>query len=160
MDTYLRRAEEKDIPSVVSLYSDAVGREGCTWNEYYPTRDDAENDLKNGCLYVYEYDGKTIGAISIVPENELDEMECWKKNEDVREFARVTVSEEYSGHGFAGMMVGELFSVLSSQGCKSVHILAAKCNKAALRTYEKLGFEFVGECFMYGNNYFAAEKIL
>ena len=116
--------------------------------------------MKNGCLYVYEHDGKTIGAVSVVPENELDGMECWTQNEAAREFARVTVSKEYSGRGFAGIMVRELLSVLSSQGCKSVHILVAKCNKAALRTYEKLGFEFVGECFMYGNDYYMAEKLL
>lgn len=160
MKEYLRQAEEKDISEVVSLYSDAVGREGCTWNEYYPTRDDAWHDFERGCLYVFVSDGKIVGAVSVVPENELDSLECWKINDSCREIARVTVSKELSGKGLGAKMVGELLSVLKDGGCRAVHILAAKRNAAALKTYKKLGFEFVGECFMYGNDYFAAEKIL
>ncbi len=160
MEEYLKQAEEKDVSEAVSLYSDAVGREGCTWNEYYPTREDARCDFEHDCLYVFVSDGKIVGAVSVVPENELDSLECWKINEDVREIARVTVSKELSGQGLGAKMVGELLCVLKNGGFRAVHILAAKQNAAALKTYKKLGFEFVGECFMYGNDYFAAEKIL
>lgn len=160
MPPTLRKATANDIYHVVALYKDASGREGCTWNEYYPTSDDAAYDNEKGCLYVYESDGKIIGAVSVIYENELDDMEFWKVKENVREIARVTISKEYSGHGYAASMVGRLLDVLSGKGCKAVHILAAKCNAAALKTYEKLGFEIVSDCFMYGNDYFAAEKIL
>ena len=68
----LRIAEKEDLPVVARLYSEAAGRTGCTWNEYYPTKEDAENDLAHGCLYVYENRKEVIGAISVVPENEHD----------------------------------------------------------------------------------------
>lgn len=38
--------------------------------------------------------------------------------------------------------------------------LAARSNRAAVRTYEKLGFELCGECRMYDIDFYMYEKLL
>ena len=157
----LRKAAESDLYAVTMLYHAACQMENSTWNEYYPTAEDAAADLDAGGLYVY-VDGETvIGAVSVAAENELDELKCWRVRDDrVKEIARVTISGAYRGLGLAAKMLEELLEILKIQGCSAVHLLAAKCNPAALKTYERLEFEYLTECEMYGNTYFAGEKEL
>ena len=49
---------------------------------------------------------------------------------------------------------------LKNEGCPAVHLLAARANRAAVRTYEKLGFELCGECRMYDIDFYMYEKLL
>lgn len=158
----IRKATRSDLPPVSALYREAVGSEGCTWNEYYPTFEDAENDLAHGGLYVMENEnGRIIAAASVVPENELDGLDFWNyQGGHVREVARITVKKEYRGRGLSAVLLGRIFELLKKDGCEAIRLLAAKCNSAALRTYEKMGFEVLSDCEMYGNEYFAEEKIL
>ena len=158
----IRQAIRSDLPAVSALYREAVGSDGCIWNEYYPTIEDAENDLARGGLYVMENEnGRIIAATSVVPENELDGLNFWNyQGEHVREAARITVKKEYRGRGLSAVLLGRIFDLLKKDGCEAIRLLAAKCNPAALRTYEKMGFQVLSECEMYGNEYFAEEKIL
>lgn len=156
----LRRGTAADAERVLDLYRAAVGRPGCTWDEEYPGQDTIEEDLRSGGLYVCEADGEIIGAASVVGENELDDLECWRRHDGKhREIARITVAQQYAGMGLACQMLMSLFEILQSGGCTSVRLLVAKCNPAALRTYEKLGFAYLASCEMYGNEYFAGEKL-
>ena len=49
---------------------------------------------------------------------------------------------------------------LKKEGVRSVHLLAAKMNPPALKTYLSLGFEILGECFRYGHEYYVCEKLI
>ena len=156
----LRKATQNDVPAILALYSSAVGRPGCTWNENYPTDEELSLDLAHGCAYVYTLDSSVIGAVSVVPENELGEYDFWEVNNDnCREIARVVISMQQTGHGYAGDMVGALLRILKDNGCEAVHLLVAQCNPAAKETYRKLGFTVKAETSMYGNDYFAEELI-
>ncbi len=156
----LRKATPEDTETVLSLYRDAVGREGCTWNEYYPSAETVEEDLGFGSLYVYESDGTVIGCVSVVGENELDELDGWEHMQNVREFARITISKQYAGQGLAGKLLTELFDRLKGEGCEAIHILVAVGNMAAQKTYTRLGFRLFGEVEMYDHLYHAGELIL
>ena len=156
----LRKAAPYDLNSVVSLYRAAIGRPGCTWNDLYPAREDAENDLSHGCLYVGEIGNETMASVSVVPENELDGFSFFDDTENPREIARITVSEKYAGKGFAAYLLRILFCQLKKESVSSVHLLTAKGNPAALKTYENLGFTRKGEVSEYGNEYYAEELIL
>lgn len=57
-------------------------------------------------------------------------------------------------------MLRALFAELKTHGCNAIHLSVACCNEAAIRTYQKLDFAFLGECEMYGNRYFLCEKKL
>ena len=157
----VRLAADRDLETIVKLYSSCIGIDGCVWNECYPTGDDARRDHENKCLFGAFSGGELVGCASIVSINELSELGFWHgKNERAAEIARVAVAREYRKKGYAQQMVAKVVIELEARGYESVRLLAAKCNPAALRLYEKLGFVRAGECQMYGNDYFAYEKIL
>ncbi|MCQ2425848.1 MAG: GNAT family N-acetyltransferase [Lachnospiraceae bacterium] len=155
----LRKATASDLNAVISLYRAAIGREGCTWNEFYPTREDAENDLSHGCLYVGTLGDEVMASVSVVPENELDGY-VFFDGKNAREIARITVAKQYAGRGYAALLLRQLFERMKKDGVSSVRLLAAKGNAAALKTYENLGFSVRGEVSAYGNEYYAEELIL
>ena len=63
---------------------------------------------------------------------------------------------------YLGMMYRqqEAMAELKSQGYKAAHILVAKDNVKALRSYEKLHFTTAGECELFGHSYWCYEKEL
>jgi len=74
-----------------------------------------------------------------------------------REISRDAITPEHQGRGYARTMVGMLPEELKRQGVASVHLLAAKANPPAVKTYRSLGFDCLGECHRYGSNYYIFE---
>ena len=156
-----RKAQEADVPCVAALYDAVKGGKGCVWDENYPCIEEAQNDMERGRLYVLEKDGAVIGAISDEESvSEIDALGCFAVADNTREFARVVISPDHQGCGYAALMVRELIDVFKKDGCRAVHILVASVNMAAQRTYQKIGFVHRGECDMYGSHYFAYELVL
>lgn len=154
-------AVAEDADKILSLYRSVIGSEFCVWDEVYPGMEEIRADLETDNLFVLRSGAEIVGAISIVPENELDELECWRINDGkIAEIARVTVAPGFQGRGLALKMVQEIEKVLVDRGCKCVHLLVARENMPALKTYEKAGYTVMGECDMYGHRYFACEKEL
>lgn len=150
----LRPARRDEAEAVMSLYKRSIGRPGCTWNEYYPAAENIEEDLACSGLYVYEDRGRLIGAVSVLTGKQMELNDLPFEGAGVPcEISRITIAEEYAGKGLAGRMLMQLFGVLRDKGIDEVRLLAAKCNPAAIKTYEKLGFRFIGDCFMFGNDY-------
>ena len=116
-----------------------------------------EQDLETDNLYVMTDDKKIIGAISIVPENEMDELDCWENNNS-KEIARVVVDKLYQGNSISLEMVNYIEEVIRERGYKSIHLSVAKTNIPAYKTYVKAGFTIMGDADMYGNSYFLMEK--
>lgn len=156
----LRKAKESEIAKIAALYESVKGQKGCTWDEFYPNIDTAREDFSCGGLYVLEDDENIIGAVSVVGENELDDKDCWRVKENAREIARIAIEPSHQGNGLAAELLMILFRELKDSGCRAVHLLVAKENPPALHTYKKLGFAFLGDCFMYDHDYFMCEKIL
>ncbi len=157
----LRKAVTADSKTVLQLYRSAVGTEGCVWDENYPVENDISGDLAAGTLYVYTDSENIVGAVSVIPENELDELPEWTVCDGSHcEIARVVISNEYRGRGLGFDMLSRLLDLLREQGIKSVHILVAKANRPALAMYERFGFDILGEHFMFGHDYLSAELLL
>lgn len=150
-----------EADQVLALYCSVTGGTYCTWNETYPGMQQIREDLESNNLFVLKSGEKIIGAISIVPENELDELELWEmKDGRIAEIARVAVAPEYQGKGLAQKIVSEIETVLKNRGYRAVHLLAAKVNIPACRTYQKAGYRLQGECDMFGHHFCAFEKTL
>lgn len=156
----LERAARHDLDAVVALYRAAAEMPECTWNDQYPSRETAEEDLAAGGLYVLRMNGSVIGAASLVSENELDDLTCFAIRDGAREFARITVSPECRGNGYAGYMLNMLTETIRRTGATAWHILVAVGNHAAIALYRSFGFAFLGECEMYGHTYHICEKAL
>lgn len=67
---------------------------------------------------------------------------------------------DYQNQGIAQSMLLYGMQVLKERGHKSVHFLVNRLNEKALRSYEHLHFDVVGECFMYEQPFFCYEKAL
>lgn len=157
----LRKAKENEITVVSRIYDLVRDGEYCVWSESYPTVEHAKTDFEAGCLYVFENDGEIIGCASVEPVAEDDDLPFWKICDGThREVSRIAIVPECQGRGYARIMVEQLVETLKTQGVRSIHLLAAKKNPPAMNTYCKAGFEFIGECFRYGADYFVCEKVL
>lgn len=162
-DTYhliFRLAREDEAGIIHALYRQAAGREFCVWNQEYPGMSEITHDTETGNLFVLEKDGRVIGAISVVPENELDDLLCWNHKEDANEIARVVIHPDDQGKGYSGIMLENTLEELTSRGCRAVHLSVADENIPAQKTYQRLGFVMSGESDMYGHHFFLYEKAL
>lgn len=156
----IRKATENDLHSVVNLYQSATKREGCSWNEFYPTMQEAKDDLSNKGLYVALVGEEIIGAVSVGMEREINDMKVWRIQQDAKVISRLVVSDKYQGLGYAKLIMKFIINELIANGEQAIHLLVASRNKAAIATYKKLGFEFLGEYNMYEDEYYACELIL
>lgn len=155
-----RKAEQWESEVIMNLYRAVIGSPFCTWDESYPGEIEITEDLSSGTLYVLEDKGELIGAISLVPENEIDDFDCWKVKENVREFARVVVRPDHQNKGLSVYLVKGVIQELQKQGSAAIHIAVAKENIPAQKLYRKMGFDFCGEADMYGHSFFLCEKLL
>lgn len=164
----LRRAVKSDIDDIAALYHSCIGIAGTTWDEYYPLRRDAERDLAVNGLYVAEVVRTTVcttvcttvGCVSVT-RSELEALAGWRMRGDgVLELSRLAVRPDCRGHGYAADIISAVIRGLKNEGCPAVYLLAARSNRAAVRTYEKLGFELCGECRMYDIDFYMYEKLL
>ncbi len=155
----IREAEKEDAEQVLSLYEGAKSSEFCVWNDSYPTTTEIEHDLETSNLYVMTDGSKIIGAISIVPENEMDGFDCWLY-QNGKEIARVVIDKDYQGHGLSFEMVQSVESILRERGHKAIHLSVVKSNAPAYKTYVKAGFTVVGEAQMYESDYYLMEKAI
>ena len=152
-----RKAEKNEAEAVMSLYRAVTGTPFCTWDESYPGETEITEDLSAGTLFVLEEDRELIGAISIVPENELDDFDCWTVKENAKEFARVVLRPDHQGKGLSVHLVEGIINELQKQNVSAIHIAVAKDNIPAKKLYQKIGFYFLGEADMYGHRFFLCE---
>ena len=155
-----RKAEKKEAKLIKVLYRSVIGDPFCTWDESYPGEEEIRGDLEAGTLYVLEEAGDLIGAVSIVPENEFDELDCWKVKENAREFARVVIRPDLHHQGLSRYLVDGVLKELKSQHVAAVHIAVARDNIPARKLYQKAGFSFCGEADMFGHHFILCEKML
>lgn len=154
-----RKAKQQDLDEVYKLYRSLVGSAMCTWDEYYPGWIQINEDFQHGGLYVMEENSTIAGAISLVPENELDALPFWVCSQ-AREIARVAVAPGLQGKGIAYQMVSALTAQVFQSGVPAIHLLVSVENAPAQRLYRKCGFTFLNRCSMFGLDFFACEKLL
>lgn len=143
------------------IYESVKGSRFCAWNEEYPTAERAKSDAEAGCLYLLTEGDELIGCASVEPISEDNDLPFWQINDEThREIARIAIVPKHQGKGYAKIMAGMLIGELKKQNVRSVHLLAAKMNPPALKTYLALGFDILGECHRYGHDYYVCEKLL
>ena len=156
----LRAADKEELPQIRKLYRSVVGLEGCTWDAFYPNEDTLLEDFEAGQLFVLRKGGQILGAGSIVPENELDELEHWQFRKNAMELARIVIAPAFQGNGYGKLLVKKLCDRLARSGCKAVHLLVAQENKPAQQMYQRIGFQNRGTCHRYEIDFFVYEKEL
>ena len=132
----LYQATIDDKPYIMALYTEAIGSEGCTWNEDYPSEETMDSDLARGDAYVWKDEtGELLGAISIDDDHVVEELPCWSAQlQPAAEFARLVVREDARGQAIARKMILAMMQVAAKRGCKSVHYLVSPGNQRAVHS--------------------------
>lgn len=154
------KASEGDKKEIMKLYRAAIGSMGCTWSMEYPTAGHLEEDFVRGdlfCLKDAEND-EVIGAVSVDKDEQVEALKCWSLKG--AELARLVVKEKYQNMGIAGLLIKNAMAVLKKRGYTYVHFLVSKNHIKALKAYEKLNFNKVGDTCLYGENWWCYEKKL
>ena len=159
MTVRLARVEEAE--RIADLYRMVIGQPYCTWSDQYPGIEEVTHDIETRNLFVCVQGDVLIGAISIVPENELDEVTTWVVSQNTCEIARVVIKPGCQGKGYSRVLVQEIIRILQTERhCAAIHLAVATVNVPAYRTYMNLGFKPVGEADLYGHHFCLCEKIL
>ena len=159
-DLIFGKADANDASAVLAMYKSVVGRPMCTWDEEYPGEREIAHDTETGNLFVLRKCRKIMGAVSIVPENELDDLPFQKSGDNGGEIARVIIARDFQGKGYSEILVSSVLSEMKALGYDFVRLAVAEINVPAQKTYFRLGFVKVGEHDMYGSHYFICDKKL
>ena len=128
------RVRKEEADTVLKLYRSLLGTPYCVW---------------------------IIGVISIDDDPNVECLTCWSKTMvPSAEVSRVGVYQEFQNQGIARKLLVGVMEELKNRGYQAVHLLVAKDNVKALRSYDKLNFESVGECELWGHMYWCYEKAL
>ena len=158
------RADEARLPieDIMALYHSLIGQIGCTWSLEYPNLDIVSKDYANGNLYcLLSENGELMAAISVCEDPDVDKLSCWNKEcLPAGDAMRVAVASTYQNRGIARIMLLYAMDILRNRGYAGIHFLVSKGNARALASYSKLGFSCVGECQMFGEDWWCYEKKL
>lgn len=155
----LVHAKIDDLNYVNDLYISVRNTPYCVWNEYYPTFEEIESDFLASTLYLVKENDEILGAVSVNPINEMDEIDGFTKVDKPCEIARVVVNPLYQNRKIGAFMIDEIINVLISKGFDSVRLAVEINHVPAIKLYEKCGFKKVGSHFMYEHNYYLYEKL-
>lgn len=156
------KATKTDEAEILALYRSLAGTEFCAWTENYPNEIEIEGDLSRDALFcLRDTDGRIVGVISIDDDKEVEKLPCWSEAlKPAAELSRLGVRVESQNQGIARQLLQYGMDELKARGYKSVHFLVCKTNKKAIRSYDKLHFNIVGECELLGENWWCYEKAL
>lgn len=161
MEYEIIMATEEDRKEILSLYKTQLGREFCKWDEDYPSNETIDYDLSRDALFVMKRNGSIKAAISIDEDEAVNELSCWDISlAPEGELARLAVLPEEQNKGLGRIMLQFGMEELKRRGCQGIHILVNKHNDKAIRCYSVFGFQVVGECHMYEQDFLCYEKKL
>lgn len=121
---------------------------------------DIEGGMSRGAMFcLKDNNEKIIGVISIDYMKEIEELSCWTDAlKPAAELTRLAVRLENQNQGVARILLQYGMDELKRRGKRSVHFLVCKTNKKAIRSYEKFHFDIVGECELFGEEWWCYEK--
>ena len=156
------KAAPEDQTEILALYRSLVGTEYCAWTQDYPNETTIQFDMERDALFcLKDEEGKIVGVISIDQDDEVEKLPCWTTAlQPAGELSRLGVRIESQNQGVAGKLLKNGMTELKDRGKKSVHFLVCKTNEKAIRAYRKLDFNIVGECRLFGEEWWCYEKSL
>ena len=161
MEYEIVMAAEEDKEEILSLYRTQIGREGCPWNEYYPSDEEINWDLSRDALFVLKESGRIKAAVSIEEDEQADAISCWNAGlAPAGELARLAVQPEEQNRGLGRIMLQFGMEELKRRGFHGIRILVNKHNTRAICCYRVFGFHVAGECHMYEQDFLCYEREL
>ncbi|SHO47462.1 GNAT family N-acetyltransferase [Anaerocolumna xylanovorans] len=154
MNIVIETGRTEDIDELEELYNGlnealAAGINYPGWKKgVYPVRENAEEGIQAGCLYVTRCEGRIAGTVILNHEPEEGYHTApWKAEAG---YDKITVIHTLAVHpAFTGSGIGKAlmeFSVSHSRqmGMKAIRLDVYENNAPAIRLYESCGFEYIG----------------
>ena len=159
MEISIREGNIDEFDEIAALYQSVMDQEGCTWSEDYPSLQMIQEDVESGRLYCgFGEKSEIISAFAFDSDPVVDALPCWSKDiTPVFEIMRLVVKREYQNQGIARIMLTFGMEELKKRGFLGVHFLVSQTNERAIRSYEKLHFQNVGEAFLFDNDWYCYE---
>lgn len=158
MEYRFRRATKEDAHQILALYKSVIGTPYCAWTDTYPGPQEIQYDLSREALFCL-WDGENLaGVITVDRDEQVEQLDCWSKElAPSVELSRLGVNPAYQNQGLACEMIRKVMNILKSEGKKSIHYLVAKQNVKAIRSYEKLNPNIVGESDLFMTDWWCCE---
>lgn len=175
MNMVIEPGKTEDIDELERLYNElndalAAGINYPGWRKgAYPVRENANEGIRTGCLYVARCEGRIAGTVILSHEPEEGyHTAAWKTDAG---YDKIIVIHTLAVHpAFTGRGIGKAlmeFSVSYSRqiGMAAVRLDVYENNTPAIRLYESCGFEYTGTVDLgygeYGLDWFKLyEKLL
>jgi ribosomal protein S18 acetylase RimI-like enzyme len=139
-DIVIRAAREADLEAIVALLADDIlgaGREkaGADLGTYRRAFEEISADPGSE-VYVAEYSGRIVGCyqFTVIPNLSL-------KGARRAQIEGVRVADEMRGQGLGERLMQHAIELAREAGCGLVQLTSNNQREAALRFYERLGFE-------------------
>lgn len=149
----IRRAKITEIPDILTITKACAQHmieEGIfQWNEFYPSREAFENDIKRDELYVLQKANAIIGTIviSTYKDEEYSQIDWLTDDKNNAYIHRLSVHPDYQGKGFAKQMMDFAEAHAQKTGCASVRLDTFSQNSRNQRFYESRGYQRLGDIF-------------
>lgn len=153
MNIEIRLGTEEDIDALAKLYDDLNDHLERTTNYpgwkkgIYPTREDAEAGIKEGCLYVATCDEKIVASEILRHKPEPAYLAAkWRKDVEydyVLVVYTFVVSPAHHGQGIAKKMLDFAAEQARAMNIKSLRLDVYEKNTPAISLYKKCGFQYI-----------------
>lgn len=147
----IEKGTSDDMKAVMKLIQavirDMESRGIHQWNEYYPTANDFEGDIRKNSLFLLRSKDGLLGVIAFDEDQapEYGQVDWSIKDDRALVIHRLAVAPEHQGKGYAGELMAHAETYAREHGYASIRLDAYSGNPGTLRFYEKRGYVKVGE---------------
>ncbi len=158
-----RQATNSDLNALLTLYRDCAAHASTHgnfgWDENYPNREFAQFDLDHQGLFVLEYQGQLAAAVTLLPTDDLDELDCWTPARSCA-LTRLCVSPQLQGRHLAQQLLDSVLEEARRRGYTATRHLSLASNLASNRLYQRMGFVQKGQAHLYEQDFLCMERLL
>mgnify|MGYP003365578049 CR=1 FL=1 len=162
----IRKAELEDLNIIMNIFRNAINVMNDNnipqWDEIYPTNIILEQDILKKQMYVVIKDNTIVSVV--VVNNEFDvqyKNSNWKyDNERFAVVHRLCVNPIYQNQKIGENTMIMIEDLLQKKGIQSIRLDAFSLNPYALKMYEKLEYQKVGEANWRKGLFYLLEKKL
>jgi len=162
----IRKAQLEDLNIIVEVFRNAINEMNDNnipqWDEIYPTSEILKEDILKREMYVGIKGDKIVSALAV--NNEFDEQYkngAWRY--DDKSFVvvhRLCVNPIYQNQKIGRSTMLMIEKILKKEGIESIRLDAFSLNPYALKMYESLGYQKVGETNWRKGLFYLLEKKL